>query len=232
MITKSKISALVFFVLFVSSSVSGEEVSVAADKNIPRGTPFQILQQQINELNSKLNGLFNQSCSEGQFVTGIDANGKIICGVVTIPQEMTYLMNCPRSDNDTGPVGTDPFNSSHANYKIEFLPQLIGGAITAIGVEISNVGNGKAHLELRDATTGALLATSEEKSTSALGWIEFPFTQDFIIDGRPLLANFVTTNDARIYNCADTVEFIPQGIIAYGMGLEDHLARSVIKISN
>ena len=228
-----KLSIAICLLIVVScySMAMAQDVNLTQDGKVP-GKPFEEIQRQIDDLNSRLDLLLGQSCPEGSYMTGIDINGNIMCSETTPPPsgETTYNMNCGRSGNDTGPVGTDPFNSAHANFELEFAPELIGTFITAIGVEVSSEANAVAHVELKDAASGTVLATSENASTSALGWIEFIFSSNYEINGSRLLVNFLTADNARIYNCSNTLDFIPSGITAFGIGLENHMARSYIKI--
>lgn len=197
-----------------------------------RPNPHQLLQQQIDELNAKLNNLLGQSCPEGQYVTGITNNGLLICNGSVVSEETTHTMNCAKSENETGLEGTDPFALSHANYQLEFAPEMTGRSMTVIAVETSSVGSSLAYVELKDPVSGDVLATSDQVSTSTLGWIEFIFTPGFTIDGDPVIVNFVASGDARIYNCANSVDFVPTGLSAIGLGLENHMGRSYIKIKN
>ena len=154
MIIRKSILVSLALILFIPMFSYAGDIKLIEDGKIP-GKPFEALQQQIDEINSKLNALFGQTCPERQFLTGIDVNGNIICGGIgSVPQETTYSMNCPKSDNDVGLTGTDPFDSSHANYRLEFSPELVGGVITAIAVEISDIGGSIAYVELKDTTTG------------------------------------------------------------------------------
>ena len=200
-------------------------------------SPFGILQRQIDDLNQKINFLHGQSCPEGKFVVGIDDDGYIICrggdssaeiiasglGLEnhlsrsfikitpeTLPEE-TYIMGCQKSNDSVGLVGTDPFDSEHANFRIEFGQQFFGATMDALAVEIFSAGdtNSSAYVELIDESTNDVLATSNTVSTSSTGWIEFVFNSDFIISQSQILVNFETTTNARIYNCAGFVEFIP-----------------------
>lgn len=184
---------------------------------------------------SRMKTQIAQSCPDGEFMTGLDNEGNIICrgpepvadivayGVgleshsaraalritpVNLPQTV-YLMGCLRSDNDAGPIGTDPFDSEHANFMLEFGPQLTGATLDGIGVEIFEPGNTNASVQLKSVDNGAVLAVSDEVSTASPGWIEFSFP-NFVINESQILVNFVTQNDAQIYNCAYKVEFIPQ----------------------
>ena len=118
-------------------------------------------------------------------------------------------MGCGKSDDATGPIGTDPFDSEHSNFMLEFGPQLIGSALDAIAVEIFDPGDNNASIQLKSVDHGMVLAVSDEVSTSSSGWIEFSFS-NFVIDESQILVNFVTSDDAQIYNCAYKVEFIPQ----------------------
>lgn len=196
----------------------------------PNGQPFSALQLQIDQINSKLNALLGQSCPEGQFVIGFTSTGTLICGNHTPPTTTTYIMVCDKCSGDIGLCGTDPFDESHANYRLVFQVGF-AGSITAVGVEISSAGGTPARLELRDATTDNVLATSQDAATSSTGWIEFTFSPAYVIDRTSLVMNFVADGGARMYNCANTVQFTPAGLTAYGLGLEGHLARSYIKIS-
>ena len=64
---------------------------------------------------AKVKKLLGQSCPEGQYVTGISSNATLICSSI-VSEVTTYTMNCAKSPNDTGLEGTDPFDTSHANY--------------------------------------------------------------------------------------------------------------------
>jgi hypothetical protein len=231
MVIKDKIKILGLVTCFLFAFFSNGFL-FAGDRQLPPAKPFENLQQQIDDLKSRL---FGQSCPEGEFMTGFDSEGNLICSgpelagdivaygmgqedhlarsyikITQNLQQTEYIMGCQRSDNMTGPVGTDPFSASHANYILEFGPALIGAALDAIAVEISSIGNSDAYVELKDIDTGNVLATSNTAPTYPAGWIEFTFTPNFIIDESQILVLFVTSNDARIYNCSNIVEFIPQ----------------------
>jgi hypothetical protein len=202
---------------------------------VPKGQPFTDLQQQLDQVNSKLNALLGQSCPEGEFVTGFTTTGALICGNVPpppAPVQTTYTMACERCSDEVGLCGTDPFDELHANYQLEFQPAFVG-SIAAVGVEISTAGGTGARLELKDVSTGSVLAVSENVATSSTGWAEFKFSPAFVINGASLNLDFVVEGSgARIYNCANTVQFTPAGMMADGLGLSGHLARSYIKINN
>lgn len=218
-------------VLLVSLALALPAIGLADTTTAP---PFGALQRQIDQVNSKLNTLLGQKCSDGGFLTGFTATGEVICGNIQppAPQQTTYTMACDRCDNDVGLCGNDPFNAQHGNYTLEFQSGF-AGSIAAVGVEISTAGGTSARLELKDVSSGNILAVSEAVSTSSTGWVEFKFSPAYVIDRSSIILNFVADiQEARIYNCANTVAFTPAGLTAYGLGLEGHLARSYIKINN
>jgi len=235
MINWEKIKILGIITFFFFCFFNSSNYTFAEEQTPPPGKPFDVLQQQIEDLNSRLNLHFGQSCMEGAFVVGIDSEGNIICqspaqaadivayglglsnhlarAYIKITPETqpqtTYIMGCQKSEDPSGPVGTDPFDSEHANFRLELGAQLVGANINAIAVEIFSAGTSDAYVELKD-TIGNVLATSAVEPTSSTGWLEFVFT-DFTINETQIIVNFETTdNDARIYNCSNIVEFIPQ----------------------
>ena len=66
-----------------------------------------------------------------------------------LPQE-TFIMGCPKSDDSIGLVGTDPFDSEHANFRVVFGQQLLGASMNALAVEIFSAGDAdsSAYVEL------------------------------------------------------------------------------------
>jgi hypothetical protein len=195
------------------------------------GQPFVALQQQIDQLNSKLNNFLGRKCDTGKFVTGFTATGELICDGIEppAPQQTTYTMACDRGFYINDPF--DDVHANHANFSLEVASGLTG-SIAGVGVEISDAGGASAYIELKDGD-GNVLATSESAATTSTGWIGFKFTPAYAIDRSSYILNFVVTGyGARVYNCSGTVPFTPTGLTAYGLGIEGHLARSYIKINN
>jgi hypothetical protein len=188
----------VIIIILVLSLFSWIPVVSAGDNKMP-GKPFEALQQQLDVINSKLDTIIEHECPS---------------------QIVTYTMDCSRSV-------TNPFIASQ-NYELEFSSELIGSFITAIAVEISLEADELAYIELKDALSGVVVATSDNASTATLGWIEFLFASKYEIDGSRLLVNFVTFGNARIFNCVDTVDFTPTGMTATGPEYE--FARSYVTI--
>lgn len=213
--------------------IQGNQVSLY--KNNQHGDPNLGREILIGKINKKGNALtgkgmgFDSNTEWGSTWSYTFRAKKISDSVPPPPVPTEYIMACDRCENDVGLCGTDPFDTDHANYSLTISG--IVGSIAAVGIEIYNAGGSTAHLELRDESNN-VLAVSQTTSTSSAGWIEFKFSPAFVIDRTSLVLNFVANGDARMYNCANTVQFEPAGFTANGLGLEGHLARSYIKINN
>lgn len=208
---------------------------VSLYKNNQHGVPNLGREILVGKINKKGNvfagkGVGFDSNPEWGGVWSYNFKAKKISDTIPTPVQTTYMMSCDRCDQDSGLCGTDPFYADYANYTVTFQSGIVG-SIAAVGIEISSSGGTTAHLELRDQSSN-VLAVSQNAATSSTGWIEFTFSPVFVIDRASLVLNFVADGNARAYNCANTVQFVPSGLTASGLGLEGHLARSYIKINN
>lgn len=204
-------------------------------KNNQHGTPNLGREIIVGKLNKKGNvlsgkGMGFDSNTDWGSTWSYNFQAKKISDTVPTQAQTKYMMTCEKCPGDIGLCGSDPFAASHANYTLTISG--ISGSIASVGVEISSPGTVSAHLELMDESMSNTLAVSQDVATSGTGWIEFKFSPAFVIDRTSLVLNFVTDGTARMYNCANTVQFDPKGLTAYGLGLEGHLARSYIKINN
>ncbi len=164
------------------------------------------LSKKGNALTGK--GMAFDSNPKGGSTCSYNFRAKLISGSVPEPPppppappgQTFYIMDCPRCENaDIGECGEDPFDESHANYILVISG--VVGSIAAIGVELTGTGT-PAHIELRDESSGYVLAESEYASTSNVGWTEFVFSPAFTINRPSVVLNFVADGNARVLNWA------------------------------